>query len=607
MIGAPGSLIEPGDTLLLVLDMAVKGVLVLAISALVVGLLPRASAALRHWVWFLAMGSLLVLPVLTTLLPTWQVTLLPLPVVEQGAAPGLAASGASQPVPIGPPVLVAPTAIAALGEVSTWIMGDRFPFLEAGAGGRSWAAWVLLFWWVGASIVVIRLGVGWVCLLGWAHRAETVSEERSRVLVDQIAKRMGVRRRVRLVRCRWAVMPMTWGLLRPVILLPDGADTWREERLRSVLQHEMAHIRRWDCLTQSLAQIACALYWCNPLVWAAARQLRIEREKACDDQVLCQGAQPSRYASDLLEAARAFRAPRLFPVGAVCMARPSHLERRIRAILAPDSRRRGVGAARAASTLALALLLMGPLAAFSPWSVQTLPMDQAVAVSPAGTTAPSDLSHDMHGEGEERPSREGRSGILPGGREPLALASSAREGRLGRPSRQRSRERASPDVDAPDPGRVIATDLGVQRADGIAAVFGESSEYPEAFSVDFGETLDQSLQDVLDDALGEAFEEMGEVFEDAFEGFGDSLEEAFERQVRGGKAARAVEADLQSKLHALSERIRRMQSDFDDVFVEDLLRIIKADPASGEAREAREILRGMDDPRAHRALMRRYQ
>jgi beta-lactamase regulating signal transducer with metallopeptidase domain len=66
--------------------------------------------------------------------------------------------------------------------------------------------------------------------------------------------------------------------LFPVLLIPVAADSWSSEQRRLVLFHELAHIRRWDWLTQMLAHVACALYWCNPLVWVAARQMRIERE-----------------------------------------------------------------------------------------------------------------------------------------------------------------------------------------------------------------------------------------------------------------------------------------------------------------------------------------
>ena len=75
-----------------------------------------------------------------------------------------------------------------------------------------------------------------------------------------------------------------WGLLAPnVILLPADADSWGEDRLRAVLLHELAHIRRNDWESRLIAQIMCAVYWFNPLVWFAARRMQVEAERACDD------------------------------------------------------------------------------------------------------------------------------------------------------------------------------------------------------------------------------------------------------------------------------------------------------------------------------------
>ena len=82
---------------------------------------------------------------------------------------------------------------------------------------------------------------------------------------------------------------MVWGFFRPTILLPADASNWQEERLRAVLLHELAHIQRNDWESQLIAQVMCAVYWFNPLVWFAARRMRVEAERACDDHVLNAG------------------------------------------------------------------------------------------------------------------------------------------------------------------------------------------------------------------------------------------------------------------------------------------------------------------------------
>jgi Tol biopolymer transport system component len=144
---------------------------------------------------------------------------------------------------------------------------------------------------------------------------------------------------------------MTWGLLRPVVLLPADAENWSEERRRLVLLHELAHVQRADCLTQFLAHLACALYWFNPLTWLAARQLRVERERACDDQVLAGGVKASAYAEHLLEIARLARRASCASVAAVAMARPSQLEGRLLAVL--DANRSRTAVSRLAALVAV--------------------------------------------------------------------------------------------------------------------------------------------------------------------------------------------------------------------------------------------------------------
>jgi hypothetical protein len=119
-------------------------------------------------------------------------------------------------------------------------------------------------------------------------------------------------------------------------MMPPSAVSWTVETRQAALVHELTHIKRHDRRTQAIAHLACAIYWFNPLVWYAASGLALERERACDDQVLNFGAKPSAYATLLLDIARTAKA--WTPATALSMARPSAIEGRLLSILADDTR-----------------------------------------------------------------------------------------------------------------------------------------------------------------------------------------------------------------------------------------------------------------------------
>ena len=160
--------------------------------------------------------------------------------------------------------------------------------------------WAIAGWLLGAALVFAHLLVGVARTWRLTRHAETVRDAEWLRIVERLSRRLALTRPVALRRSARVTMPMACGLIRSSVLLPADADNWSDERREVVLLHELAHVKRRDCLTQLIAQAACALYWFNPLVWVAARRLRIERERACDDQVLDAGAKASDYAGHLL-------------------------------------------------------------------------------------------------------------------------------------------------------------------------------------------------------------------------------------------------------------------------------------------------------------------
>jgi hypothetical protein len=127
--------------------------------------------------------------------------------------------------------------------------------------------------------------------------------------------------------------PHVAGLFSSVVMMPPSAASWTADARQAALVHELTHIKRSDRRTQAIAQLACAIYWFNPLVWYAAAGLARERERACDDEVLRFGAKPSAYATLLLDLARK-PASMWTPSTALSMARPSAIEGRLLLILA---------------------------------------------------------------------------------------------------------------------------------------------------------------------------------------------------------------------------------------------------------------------------------
>jgi beta-lactamase regulating signal transducer with metallopeptidase domain/DUF4097 and DUF4098 domain-containing protein YvlB len=366
-----------------VLELLLKATVVLGAAGLVAFVLARASAATRHLVWTAAVVGLLGLPLLTLLVPSWEV---PVAMVE---ARGEYGSWAAPAEAVLPPVGVAESATAAAGERSGFEMTSAASSESRRDESAEWGRWLLVGWAVGTAVLLLRLLAGWWGVRRLSRHAEAVTDPEWTRLLKDAAWILGVDREVSLLRSSLASMPMTWGTLRPTVLLPVEADQWSTERRRVVLLHEMAHVARRDCLTQAFADLACALYWFHPLTWIAARRLRAERERACDDQVLGAGERASAYATHLLEVARVYRPVRPAGAAAIAMARPSQLEGRLLAVLDGGRRRRPPGRRAQAVAMASAALLIIPLAA-----VQTAaaPADELTSADPWGDLQPMEIA-----------------------------------------------------------------------------------------------------------------------------------------------------------------------------------------------------------------------
>lgn len=364
------------------LDTCLKATLILGMSALVVRSLRQGSAAHRHLVWTLGVLAVLALPAVRAMAPRWEVPLLPAlttgPAAESSTLPTAAAVAGPRTRFDAPPLRLPLARLAGASSAPA----RPAPHLPLSPGRL-----VALLWLAGALVVALPVLLGGIRVVRLGRRSEPLTSSAWSALLEDVSADLPLARPVRLLRGEPGAMPMAWGVLRPTVLLPADAEEWPEPRRRAVLTHELAHVKRHDCLTQALAQIACALYWFHPLVWVAARRLRSERELACDDLVLHCGASGPDYADHLLQLARSFRASR-HPVWAtVAVARPSQLEGRLLAILDPSLDRRGPSRAAAVATLAMSGGLLVGLAGLHPWSSPALAA-QAPSAAPTVAAAP---------------------------------------------------------------------------------------------------------------------------------------------------------------------------------------------------------------------------
>jgi beta-lactamase regulating signal transducer with metallopeptidase domain len=200
------------------------------------------------------------------------------------------------------------------------------------------------------------------------EEAQLIRDAATQELVADVCRRLGWNGSLELRQTLRTPIPLCVGWRKPCVLLPPEWRSWGDLTLRAVLAHEVSHIVRRDVAWQFAARIACFLYWFHPLVWLAARKMRIERESACDDSVLEMVDQPVDYASVLLRFAREMVARSSPTAAALPMAGLSGLEGRVQAILDRGRRRSKVGARAGRIFAGAAMLIAAGAASLSPLS-----------------------------------------------------------------------------------------------------------------------------------------------------------------------------------------------------------------------------------------------
>ena len=157
--------------------------------------------------------------------------------------------------------------------------------LIVGSKNSHFVFFFMMIWLVGVLALVVVYGCGSYRLHSIKQSA-TEPSSRIRKRFNECKHRLGLSQDVDLRQSGFISAPVSFGWRKPFVVLPKGIDGLLESELDHVLFHELTHIKHGDIITNYLFCGVQALYWCNPLVRVAIRQMRRDREAYCDWAVL---------------------------------------------------------------------------------------------------------------------------------------------------------------------------------------------------------------------------------------------------------------------------------------------------------------------------------
>ena len=231
-------------------ELFAKGFAILLLAMLIVRICHRASAAYRHFIWLAALVVLLILPATRLVTPFWKISF-------------------EKPVQVTVPAAKLPTV-----AMTAWPVVGETAGMDLPATTRKLPEWrmlVIATWLVGlAGVLAYRILGSWR-LRSLEKSSAPVEDVRILEMAQGILCDLRIGRAIAIRVSSICRVPITWGAWRPVLMLPVEALDWDDTRLKTALRHEAGHICRHDYLVRWVAQVACAVYWPNPLVWLAAR------------------------------------------------------------------------------------------------------------------------------------------------------------------------------------------------------------------------------------------------------------------------------------------------------------------------------------------------
>lgn len=241
-------------------------------------------------------------------------------------------------------------------------------------------------WLVGFLLALVYQLFGYYRFIRAIHASSSPATEREKNLLAQVSERSV---RVRLVLNRHVGSPLLIGLLRPTIVLP--AREIPEVQLRTILLHELTHLRRFDLIVKWGLTLASAVHWFNPLMYWVRHKINHVCELSCDETVVrkLDSSEREAYGHALLTAASVSPSAggRL---GAMFSSGKSMLKERLVSIMRPVERTKGV---KVRSSFFLALVIFGAVAlGAGSFSAEPILQPSNPPVTPPHIT----ITHDTH-------------------------------------------------------------------------------------------------------------------------------------------------------------------------------------------------------------------
>ena len=355
------------------IGIALKSLLVAGLTLGLLELMKSRSAAERSWIAHIGLLALVIMAFAPLVLPNWNIEVPTLldqaPAAEAPVQPALPVNGINPVVPSAPAATSAPKFKAsALPSISPVAATSALYAIPA-------VALLLITFLALARLIALRA------------RADVLVDAHWLSALARAQRRMGFKHGTALLTSDDLASPISWGLMRPVILLNSRAVEAADEA-EAIIAHELAHVARMDWAKLLLARIATALFWFNPLVWMLAREAHQLREEAADDSVLAADIADTDYAQLLVGVAR-HECPGLL-LGAHGVApSKSSLARRVARVLDVKSVRGPVARSFGLGVFVGATLVAAPLAALT-FSPKQPPADkQSFATGKGAASKPS--------------------------------------------------------------------------------------------------------------------------------------------------------------------------------------------------------------------------